>query len=183
MGAAASTKEDHHIAATVDVLRAQQMAHRSTYAAKVGLFQGQKAAKPLEQGDVMDLPLPELRERLRRVFADEPDQLEVLLQLLETAGEDAGAGDRASLSSPPAAARAPAGACKRARALERLAARVGPAARASSSRRPSRSARGGRPGPPLDAATRASPSSARRRRPPDAAAMTWLPPCGGRAPS
>ena len=39
MGAAASTKEDHHIAATVDVLRAQQMAHRSTYAAKVGLFQ------------------------------------------------------------------------------------------------------------------------------------------------
>ena len=91
MGAAASTKEDHHIAATVDVLRAQQMAHRSTYAAKVGLFQGQKAAKPLEQRDVMDLPLPELRERLRRVFADEPDQLEVLLQLLETAGEDAGA--------------------------------------------------------------------------------------------
>lgn len=180
MGAAASTKEDHHIAATVDVLRAQQMAHRSTYAAKVGLFQGQKAAKPLEQRDVMDLPLPELRERLRRVFADEPDQLEVLLQLLETAGEDAGA-VRSRLAElgrrPPA--RAPAGACKRARALERLAARLGPAA-ARELLEAAVALRAAEDGPdhPRTRATRVALERAAAAAP-DAATMTWLPPCGG----
>ncbi|KAH8076429.1 hypothetical protein JL721_430 [Aureococcus anophagefferens] len=146
MGAAASTKEDHHIAATVDVLRAQQMAHRSTYAAKVGLFQGQKAAKHLEQRDVMDLPLPELRERLRRVFADEPDQLEVLLQLLETAGEA-----RRSRARPPAArARARGRKQARARWSACRAPRPRGGARAPRGGRPA-PRRGGRPGPPADA--------------------------------
>ncbi|KAH8095904.1 hypothetical protein JL720_3239 [Aureococcus anophagefferens] len=171
MGAAASTKEDHHIAATVDVLRAQQMAHRSTYAAKVGLFQGQKAAKHLEQGDVMDLPLPELRERLRRVFADEPDQLEVLLQLLETAGEDAGAAiaPRGARPPPPAGARGRVQARARWSASPRASA---PRRRASSSRRPSRSRADG----PTTSARVALERGGGR---PDAAAMTWLPPCGG----
>ena len=193
MGAAASTKENHHVPETVDRLMDKQTDVKVAYAQWVGLLPGQQG-KPCDEEvlGLLDMPLPELAERLLRVYEAEPDQLDILRKLLETAGEDASA-VRARLAErgapQPALRRDPGHAdVKRCRALERLAARLvrenPTAARELLAAALELRASTAGPDHALTRATRSAMDRAAAREPSAAAAPpnTWVArpcPCGG----